>query len=112
MRFLSVNSDSFLIELSSLEETLALYSKLQNLHLNGIKDLIPAAKTILICFNEIKTDFKTLSVLIGTLKLDSGFDRNTQEVIIPIRYDGEDLAQVAELQGLSIADLILKQVGS
>ena len=38
MRFLSVNSDSFLIELSSLEETLALYSKLQNLHLNGIKD--------------------------------------------------------------------------
>ena len=108
MRFLSVNSDSFLIELSSLEETLALYSKLQNLHLNGIKDLIPAAKTILICFNEIKTDFKTLSVLIGTLKLDSGFDRNTQEVIIPIRYDGEDLAQVAELQGLSIADLILK----
>ena len=84
MRFLSVNSDSFLIELSSLEETLALYSKLQNLHLNGIKDLIPAAKTILICFNEIKTDFKTLSVLIGTLNLDSGFDRNTQEVIIPI----------------------------
>jgi allophanate hydrolase len=49
-----------------------------------------------------------LSVLIGTLNLDSGFDRNTQEVIIPIRYDGEDLAQVAELQGLSIADLILK----
>jgi allophanate hydrolase len=50
--------------------------------------------------------FKTLSVLIGTLN-DSGFDRNTG-VIIPIRYDGEDLAQVAELQGLSIADLILK----
>jgi allophanate hydrolase subunit 1 len=29
-------------------------------------------------------------------------------VIIPICYTGEDLAQVAELQGLSIADVILK----
>jgi allophanate hydrolase subunit 1 len=54
MRFLSVNADCFLIELSSLEETLALYSKLQNLQLNGIKDLIPAAKTIWFVFNEIK----------------------------------------------------------
>lgn len=42
MRFLSVNADCFLIELASLEETLALYNKLQNTQLNGIKDLVPA----------------------------------------------------------------------
>ncbi len=48
MRFLSVNADCFLIELASLEETLALYNKLQNTQLNGIKDLVPAAKTILV----------------------------------------------------------------
>ena len=41
---LSVNADCFLIELASLEETLALYNKLQNTQLNGIKDLVPAAK--------------------------------------------------------------------
>ena len=30
------------------------------------------------------------------------------KVIVPIRYDGEDLAQVAELQGLTVADVIRK----
>lgn len=44
MRFLSVNADCFLIELASLEETLALYNKLQNTQLNGIKDLVPLQK--------------------------------------------------------------------
>ncbi len=108
MRFLSVNADSFLIELSSLEETLALYSELQNTHLNGIKDVIPAAKTILVFFDEIETNFQILHKQIGALKIGASLARNVQEVIVPIRYDGGDLAQVAELQGLSVADLILK----
>ena len=108
MRFLSVNADCFLIELSSLEETLALYSKLQNAQLKGIKDLIPAAKTILVFFNEIETQFQTLVSVIRTFEIGSSLERNAQEVIIPIHYNGEDLAQVAELQGLSVADVILK----
>ncbi|HCU75272.1 MAG TPA: allophanate hydrolase, partial [Acinetobacter baumannii] len=108
MRFLSVNADCFLIELASLEETLALYNKLQNTQLNGIKDLVPAAKTILVFFNEIETNFKTLVASIQSLKIDSGFERSSQEVIVPICYNGEDLAQVAELQGLTVADMIRK----
>ena len=60
MQFLSVNADCFLIELSSLEETLALYSQLQNVQLKGIKDLIPAAKTILVFFNEIEIKFRDI----------------------------------------------------
>jgi len=108
MRFLSVNADCFLIELASLEETLALYNKLHTMQLNGIKDLVPAAKTILVFFNEIETTFKTLVTSIQTVKIGSGVERNVQELIIPICYTGEDLAQVAELQGLSIADVILK----
>lgn len=84
MRFLSVNADCFLIELASLEETLALYNKLQNTQLNGIKDLVPAAKTILVFFNEIETNFKTLVASIQSLKIDSGFERSSQEVIVPL----------------------------
>ncbi len=58
MRFLSVNADCFLIELASLEETLALYNKLQNTQLNGIKDLVPAAKTILVSLTRSKPTLK------------------------------------------------------
>ena len=108
MQFLSVNADCFLIELSSLEETLALYSKLQNAQLKGVKDLIPAAKTILVFFNEIETQFQALAAVISRFEIGSSLERNAQEVIIPIHYNGEDLAQVAALQGLSVADVILK----
>ena len=62
----------------------------------------------MVFFNEIETNFKTLVALIQSLKIDSGFERSGQEVLVPIRYDGEDLAQVAELQGLSVADVIRK----
>ena len=92
MRFLSVNADCFLIELDSLEETLALYNKLHTMQLNGIKDLVPAAKTILVFFSEIETTFKTLVASIQTVKIGSGVERNVQELIIPICYTGEDLA--------------------
>lgn len=108
MRFLSVNADSFLIELSSLEETIALYSKLHSLNVTGILDLVPAAKTILVFFNEIETNFTTLVRFIQTLEIGQSLERHAQEVIVPIHYNGEDLAQVAELQGLSVADVILK----
>lgn len=108
MRFLSVNVDSFLIELTSLEETLALYSKLQHMQLKGIKELIPAAKTILVFFNEFETNLDVLISTIAQVTVGTSLDRNAQEVIIPIVYKGEDLAQVAELQGMSIADVITK----
>ena len=108
MRFLSVNADCFLIEFASLEETMALYSQLQSRQFQGIKDLIPAAKTILVFFNELETNFTTLMTCIQSLTVDSNYELHSQEVIIPIRYTGEDLAQVAELQGLLIADVILK----
>lgn len=108
MRFLSVNADCFLIELSSLAETMALYRQLQTVQLKGIKDCIPAAKTILVFFNELESNFQVLASAINALQIESAQIHKQQEVIIPIRYDGEDLAQVAALQGLSVADVILK----
>ena len=108
MRFLSVNTDSFLIELASLEETIALYSQLNHAQLQGIVDLVPAAKTILVFFNDIETRFEVLVSTIQNMDIGQSLARDSQQVIIPIQYDGEDLTQVADLQGLSVADVILK----
>lgn len=108
MRFLSVNADSFLIELTHLDETMARYSQLQAVKLHGVKDLIPAAKTILVIFNELESNFKTLVAQITALPIESALARAQQDIIIPIQYNGEDLAQVAALQGLSVADVIAK----
>lgn len=108
MRFLSVASDSFLIELSSLEETLALYRTLLVAALHGVQDLIPAAKTVLVLFDPIYTDFHQLKQHITALEMACVQVMQTKEVIVPICYNGEDLATVAELQGLSISEVVAK----
>jgi KipI family sensor histidine kinase inhibitor len=108
MRFFSVNTDHFLIELEGLPETLALYAQLQQLSVTGIRELIPAAKTILVRFNELETSFKLLVTAISALKPDALMPSVGAEVIIPMVYDGEDLPHVAEQQGLSIPEVIAK----
>ncbi|TCM60664.1 allophanate hydrolase [Acinetobacter calcoaceticus] len=141
MRFLSVNADCFLIELSSLEQTLALYAQLKAAHyaatqlkasqsnaihtkaaqfkigqfeagqINArhgavIQELIPAAKTILVYFDRLRTDLARLQSWISGLDLDQHLQQDAPVQIIPICYQGEDLAQVAEQQGLSVAEVI------
>lgn len=106
MRFLSVNRDSFLIELSSLQETLALYNALRQSQINLIRDLIPAARTILVFFDEYHSSFEYMCGWIKSLKIDSHSMKQQQVVDIPVLYDGEDLAQVAELQGCSVAEVV------
>lgn len=106
MRFLSVNVDSFLIELSSLEQTLALYRSLLGADLAAIQSLVPAAQTILVSFDPYLCQQQQLMQQISALDLDQDQQQQHQRQVIPIRYDGEDLAQVAELQGLSVQEFI------
>lgn len=106
MRFLSVNLDSFLIELSSLEQTLALYRSLVRANLHAIQSLVPAAQTILVNFDPYQSQQQQLIQQIAALDLDQDQQQQHQTQVIPIRYDGADLAQVAEQQGLSVQELI------
>ena len=119
MRFLSVNNSAFLIELADLEETLALFDRLQQEIRRGEKDLqgkenrqgqenlqvqeslqaiveiIPAARTLLVRFDPAFADENTLETQIAGLKLEKGQQKSGKLVEIPVVYDGEDLDDVA-----------------
>lgn len=112
MRFLSVNRDSFLIELSSLQETLALYHCLRQSTINPIRDLIPAARSILVFFDEYHSSFEHMRSWISKLKIDDHHITQQQVINIPVIYDGEDLSQVAELQGCSVSEVIRRHLHS
>ena len=113
MRFLGVNNSAFLIELADLEETLALFDRLQQENRRGQKDLqdqekfrghdnlqaiveiIPAARTLLVTFDPSLADENTLETKIAGLKLEKGQQKSGKLVEIPVVYDGEDLDDVA-----------------
>lgn len=57
MRFLPVNLSTFMIELQSLEETMALTDVLRNMSRQlAIEEITPAARTVLVRFNPVITN--------------------------------------------------------
>ncbi|OLY49060.1 5-oxoprolinase subunit PxpB [Bartonella apis] len=124
MRFLGVNNSAFLIELADLEETLALFDRLQQEIRRGEKDLqdqeklraiveiIPAARTLLIRFDPLLADENTLETKIAGLKLEKGQQKSGKLVEIPVVYDGEDLDDVAALLKIDREDVIRRHTES
>lgn len=105
MRFLPVNLSSFLIELASCEETIALYNTLSSALPDGIEEMLPAARTLLIRYRQPELR----SQLIGEISrcpIKHEFAVRTRRITIPVRYDGEDLSSTAEFYGISIQQLI------
>lgn len=106
MRFLPVNSDSFLIELASLDETLALFDTLRQAALPGVDELVPAARTVLVHFSPWLTSARALIAAIAALPVTAGTGRSVPQISVAVRYDGEDLPALAERLGVSAAELI------
>ncbi|NDJ57650.1 5-oxoprolinase/urea amidolyase family protein [Enterobacteriaceae bacterium 4M9] len=106
MRFLPVNTRSVMVELPDLEQTLALLAALQAEPLAGIEELIPAARTLLVHFCPYTTSAPELALAIAHRELTAAALQSGPEIIVPVRYCGEDLPEVAEHLGLSVAETI------
>jgi KipI family sensor histidine kinase inhibitor len=112
MRFLPVSLTTILVELADLDETLALFASLKAEPVDGIEEMVPAARTLMIRFRPEKVSSAVLAARIGTRDLSAKIVPSEHLVEIPVRYDGEDLGDVAELTGLSVEDVIRRHTES
>ena len=105
MRFLPVSESVMLVELADLDETLALFDSLSRSPLAEVEEVVPAARTLMIrlrpgaCPGSVAAGLRTRDVSTRTL----GGDRIVE---IPVLYDGEDLAEVAEGLGIAAEEVI------
>ena len=110
LRFLPVNLNALLVELDDLPHTLALLEALQRTPLPGIDELVPAARTILVRFRPARVSAAALAGAIAGLaaQLGAGGPASGSQTLlrIPVRYDGEDLAEVAALLGTTPAEVV------
>lgn len=106
MRFLPLNYTNFIVELKDLDETLALLSALQAAPLPGIKEMIPAARTLMIGFAADITTAEDLAWKISKFNLTQPIQRDDRIVEVPVDYNGEDLPEVAGITGLSVQEII------
>lgn len=112
MRFLSVSLTTILVELADLDETLALFASLSADPIDGIEEMVPAARTLMIRFRPDIIRAEKLAGSISRRDLSIRPEPSDKLVEIPVRYDGEDLADVASLTGLTVEEVIRRHTDS
>lgn len=105
-RVLPMGERAFLLELGSHSEVSALHAALAASRPEGVVDLVPAARTVLVV-----VDPRVLSAAAAQRWASGVTDAAAdlaapREVTLDIVYDGPDLADTAELLGVSVEALV------
>lgn len=106
---------ALLLELNSTAEVLAWTDTLREAGIPGVLDIVPASQTILLKLVAPRFQEPTRQRL-ARLHADWFTDQSTgpsePDLVLDVRYDGEDLAEVADYAGLSIDDVVAAHTGS
>ncbi|WP_433349663.1 5-oxoprolinase subunit B family protein [Microtetraspora malaysiensis] len=105
MRLRHCGDRALLVELDDLGEVVAFYDALAVGPPEGVVDIVPAARTLLVRFEPPATPHAIESAL-RSVRPASGARGNTGEVRIPVVYDGADLKDVAVLTGLAEREIV------
>ena len=111
MRLLPCGDVGLLVELADLDEVLALYADLEDLHLEGVVDKVPAARTLLLTIDPAVTTPAAVAETVRGRSPRAGTRPRLGSVEVPVSYDGPDLAEVAELTGMSEREVVAAHTG-
>lgn len=100
MRVLPYADAGLLVELADLDEVLALYAELVDEPPQGVVDLVPAARTLLLRLDPHRTDVREVERAVRSASPRPGTRPDAGHLEVPVTYDGEDLAEVGRLTGL------------
>ena len=105
LRVLAYGDRALLVEVADLAAVAAVRAALEGSPLPGQRDLVPAARTVLVVLDRAATDLD-----VATLRrLDTHVPTSAEvpaSVELPVVFDGADLADVAELTGRSVPALV------
>jgi KipI family sensor histidine kinase inhibitor len=100
MRLLPCGDTGLLVELADLDAVLALYAELVEDPPEGVVDLVPASRTLMLRLDPTRTDPARVGRIVQEVETRPGTRPDAGLVEVPVSYDGEDLAEVGRLTGL------------
>jgi KipI family sensor histidine kinase inhibitor len=105
MRVLPYGDRALLVELPDLAAVAAVRGALERSPLPGQRELVAAARTVLVVLD--RTPAATDTAVLRDLSLDPvAGPADAPEVELPVVFDGPDLAEVAELTGRTATALV------
>lgn len=112
LRCLPVRDDALLLELDDLDQTLALFDALSRDPLPGTGELIPGARTILVFYRPSALTPAQILTWAAGRDLSHRAQGESRLIEIPVRYDGEDLGEVAHLLHVEPHEVVAMHTGS
>ncbi|KQX74199.1 allophanate hydrolase subunit 1 [Aeromicrobium sp. Root472D3] len=106
MKFSPCGTHHLLVESDSLDEVLNCFATLESDPPEGVLDLLPAARTVLVEYDRDRTTYDALSSAIAGTQIRRRTDRGAPATEIPVRYDGEDVAFVQDFLGFTRDQLV------
>lgn len=114
VRLLPCGDAALLVELDRLEDVLALHAALEADPVDGVDDVVPAARTLLLRLDPARTTLRDVAARLTRTALadrpradhhdhrnhDHGARGANEVVELPVRYDGPDLDEIAAITGL------------
>jgi KipI family sensor histidine kinase inhibitor len=112
MRLLPSGTTALLVELDSLDEVLGLYAALQDEMPDGVVDVVPAARTLLVVTDPDVTSLSSVAQAIEHAEPRQDRLDSSELLEIPVTYDGEDLDEAARLLGCDAAELVRRHTAA
>ncbi|MCR8671584.1 allophanate hydrolase subunit 1, partial [Agrococcus sp. HG114] len=108
MRVLTASDTALLLEAADLDESMRLLPALAEAAMPGVTELVPAARTILVRFDPGLVSAEALAARLLATEPGDARVASGDSVTIPVRYDGEDLHDVAGFLGVSAAEVVAR----
>ncbi len=110
MRILTASDRALLVEAADLAEAMRLNAALRDVP--GVVERVPGARTVLVRFDPRRVSAERLAEMLENTPEDA-VDRATgPEVTVPVRYDGDDLTEVAGMLGISADEVIARHLAA
>jgi KipI family sensor histidine kinase inhibitor len=112
MRLLPSGSTALLVELDDLDEVLGLYAALEQDPPKGVVDVVPAARTVLVVTDPAIAPLSSVADAVQRTSPRQDRAGAGELVEVPVRYDGEDLAEAARLLDCAADELVRRHSGA
>jgi KipI family sensor histidine kinase inhibitor len=112
MRVLPSGSTALLVELEDLDAVLALYAALAEQPPDGVVDIVPAARTVLLVTDPARTSLSAVAEAVRRTTPRPDARTGGEGVELPVHYDGEDLEELAGLLDLTPDELVQRHTGA
>lgn len=106
MKVVPYGERAALVDLDDAGEVAGLRAALSDPPLSGVDELVAGARTLLVRFDPARTSFPRVRAAVHEREFGTGPAADGPSIVVPVRYDGADLAAVAEASGLSVPEVV------